>query len=81
VLLPAGSTVDTRGCGEGWCRVIFGGYSGYVSAEYLDRGGAVYAAPPPPPVYVERPYYRAYYRPYGFYGRPYYGGWRHHRPW
>ena len=75
-LLPAGSTVDTRGCGNGWCRVSFGGYSGYVAQSYLDGGRAVYAAPPP--IYVDRPYYRPYYRPYGFYGRPYYGGgWRH----
>lgn len=82
-LLPVGSTVDTGGCGNGWCQVNFGGYSGYVSARYLDVGGAVYAEPAP--VYVDQPYYGSpYYGSNGIYGRGYYGGryrggW-HHRP-
>ena len=48
--LPSGSSVDAVNCGGGWCQV---GSGGYVSASYLNFGGASYVAPAP--VYVAPP--------------------------
>jgi len=58
--MPAGATVNVRGCRGSWCRVGWGGVTGWASASYLDgagrgyAGGPVYAAEPvyvaPPPV-------------------------------
>ncbi len=52
--MPAGATVNVRGCSGSWCRVAWGGAVGYASASYLGLGGPVYAAEPvyvaPPPV-------------------------------
>lgn len=52
--MPAGATVNVRGCSGSWCRVAWGGTVGYASASYLGLGGPVYAAAPPP-VYVAPP--------------------------
>ncbi len=85
--MPTGAAVNVLGCGqEGWCRVMFAGFTGYANATYLDVGpggpaGVVEVAPPavavvpgavivPGPVYGYGPYYG--YR----YGRGYRRGWR-----
>jgi uncharacterized protein YraI len=51
-VLPQGTVVDVRGCGNGWCYVPELG--GYASASYLQplRTGG-YARPAYGPVYVE----------------------------
>jgi uncharacterized protein YraI len=78
--MPNGAGVHVLGCGpEGWCRVMFAGFTGYANATYLSVGPggpvAVAVAPPvavivPGPVYGYGPYYG--YRA----GWGYRGGWR-----
>jgi uncharacterized protein YraI len=78
--LYAGENVDVHGCRGGWCEVSHSGPDGWVSANYLGRGGDYYdddyyddgpdiIIRTPRPVY--RPYYprRHYYRDYGYYHR------------
>src|SRR5215469_1625461 len=43
--MPSGATVDVMGCEAGWCRVAFGGATGFASRGYLGLGGGVAAAP------------------------------------
>lgn len=43
--MPSGATVDVMGCEAGWCRVAFGGTTGFASRGYLGPGGGVGAAP------------------------------------
>lgn len=40
--LYRGESVDVRGCTGGWCRVEHSGPDGWVSANYLSRGGGYY---------------------------------------
>jgi len=44
--MPSGATVDVMGCEAGWCRVAFGGTTGFASRGYLGLGGGLAAAPP-----------------------------------
>jgi len=81
--LPAGSSVDAVNCNGSWCQV---GGGGFVSASYLDFGGARYSAPvyvaPPPAVVVAPPVFaapRVYVRPRTYY-RPVRPGYRPYRP-
>jgi uncharacterized protein YraI len=37
-VMQAGASVDTLGCGAGWCRIAYGGQVGYASQNYLDFG-------------------------------------------
>jgi uncharacterized protein YraI len=81
--MPAGAPVNVLGCGpEGWCRVMFAGFTGYAKATYLGMGGPGAVAPGPAvavvagPVLVPGPYYYGY-GPYWGYGR----GWGYRRGW
>ncbi len=68
-VMPAGTVIDARGCGDGWCYVAE--YGGFASAAYLNVAGAVYASPapayvsPPAAVVVPGPVYRSYHDPLG----------------
>jgi uncharacterized protein YraI len=82
--IPAGATVDVRGCTGNWCRVRFSGGSGFASRSYLAmaEGGAAVAVVPGQ---AYEPYYDDYYD-YGYYGPSvgfYAGGYGHrgHRGW
>ncbi len=78
--LYAGENVDVRACQGGWCRITHSGPDGWVSANYLTRGGDYYddddyydgpdIVVRAPRYYRSYPYYRHYrpYRPYGPYG-------------
>jgi hypothetical protein len=60
--IPAGATVDVRGCTGSWCRVSFSGGSGYASRSYLamaEGGPAIAVAPGY--AYDDGPYYDDYY--------------------
>ncbi len=60
--IPQGARVDVRGC-SGWCRLSYGGYTGYASANYIASGYAnvpprSYNRPPPPRFgYARRPWW------------------------
>jgi len=60
-VIPAGWTVDARGCFDGWCQVNVNGTPGYVDAAYLGSPTApviAYGAAP-------------YYGPFGLYDSRY----------
>jgi len=64
--IPAGATVDVRGCTGSWCRVSFSGGTGYANRNYLamaEGGPAVAVAPGY--AYDDGPYYDDYYD-YGY---------------
>ena len=69
--IPAGATVDVRGCSGSWCQVNFRGERGFASRSYLAMGGgagpAVGVAVAPGYAYYDGPYYDDYYD-YGYYG-------------
>lgn len=44
-VMPAGTVVDVRGCGNGWCYVSE--YGGFASASYLDVRGVAYGSARP----------------------------------
>jgi uncharacterized protein YraI len=48
IVIPAGIPVDIHGCVPNWCRVLYGGFNGWMSAAYLA---------PPPYVYRPGPHY------------------------
>jgi hypothetical protein len=70
--LYRGENVDVSRCTGGWCRVSHSGPDGWVSANYLARGGNddFYDDHDDVDVdfFIGRPHYRPHYRPY-------------HRPW
>lgn len=77
---PPGAFVDVRTCGGNWCKVIYRGIVGWMSASYITRGKPRYAPPPryayPPPVYYHpRPYYYPYAYPRYYRPGPSYGFW------
>ena len=84
--MPAGAGVDVLGCApQGWCRVTFGGFTGYANATYLNMGragpGVVAVAPAavavvPAPVVVPGPYYYGYGPGWGYRRGWAYRGWR-----
>jgi uncharacterized protein YraI len=79
--MPAGVTVDVRGCSGGWCNLNYRGIQGYASGTYLASGGTVVG---PAAVTVLPEYYAYAYRypPYWRNGYFYYwygGNWRHVR--
>lgn len=42
--IPANTTIDVQGCGQGWCRVRYGGAWGWVTMSVLsDRPAITYA--------------------------------------
>jgi len=69
--IPAGGTVDVRGCTGGWCQVNFRGERGFASRSYLAMAGgpgpAVGVTVAPGYAYSDGPYYDDYYD-YGYYG-------------
>lgn len=78
--LYAGEEVDVQGCQGGWCRIEHSGQDGWVSANYLSRGG--YSGDDyydnGPDIIIRAPRYHRplpppprYYRPYR-HSRPYY---------
>jgi uncharacterized protein YraI len=79
--LYAGEDVDVHGCRGGWCEVSHSGPDGWVSANYLGRGGdyydddGYYDDGPDIIIRTPRPHYRTYYprrhyyRDYGYYHR------------
>ena len=94
--IPGGSLVDTGGCDEGWCEVIWQDKKGFAIQTSLDLSGRVptrRAGPPRsasvvergPPVYYEggeAPPPAYYYYGYGpSYYRPYYYGGYGYRRW
>ena len=46
-LIPAGSTVDVRGCNGGWCAASYGPRQGYISQSLLHFGAPAVRAPQP----------------------------------
>lgn len=85
-VVPEGDVVDIISCSGSWCRVRYGGRTGWVSAAYL--GDTAVAAAPRRRVIVEE---EPYYAPPVVYGAPllfgapyyaqrrYYGGNRYYR--
>jgi hypothetical protein len=75
--LFGGENVDVLGCRSGWCQIRHSGPDGWVSANYLARGGYY---EPPPQVIIRRPlpppprYYRPYHRHH------HHGGYWGHQP-
>jgi uncharacterized protein YraI len=60
-VIPQGAQVDVLGrCASGWCRVGYGGRTGFVSARYLQGEGTGVAAVEVAPA----PYVYGYYDPY-----------------
>lgn len=41
-VMPGGAAVQAWNCDGGWCRVNYGGQTGYASRSYLDIGRAGY---------------------------------------
>ena len=82
--VPAGATVDVRGCTHSWCRVVFGGEFGFAARRLLALAGGPAVVAAPGYVYDE-PYYDSYdygydYGPgFGVFVGP--GGRFHHRRW
>jgi uncharacterized protein YraI len=84
--MPSGATVDVMGCEAGWCRVAFGGTTGFASRGYLGLGGGVAVGPAyggyevgytsgayaPAYGYDEGVAYGGYSPGYGYYGAPAY---------
>jgi hypothetical protein len=66
--IPGGATVDVLGCGGSWCRVAYGGETGYARRSYLGLGEAAVIeenAGPPPMAYGYPDYDEFYYYGYG----------------
>lgn len=66
--IQAGETVNARGCTGSWCRVSFGGGSGFASRSRLAMGGGARrpAVAVAPYVYDDEPDYGYGYYDYGY---------------
>ncbi len=67
--IPAGATVDVRGCRGSWCRVDFAGVPGFASRDFLALGGPAIGRTVVGEGYYGRGYYAGYepgYRSYGY---------------